>query len=156
MVWNSFCQPKHRVFFWLLLRDRLSTRNILKRKNMVLQSYNCVLCDLSSEETVHHLFLQCEFAKQCWQMLGVDIPFDIEFPEAMVFLRDAIQSQFFMEAVILLCWAIWMTRNAFIFRNLQPQLSLARSAFVAELKLLTHRAHSRRNQPFNQWLQLLL
>jgi len=43
-IWNCFCQPKHRVFFWLLLKDRLSTRNILKRKNMTLQSFSCVLC----------------------------------------------------------------------------------------------------------------
>ena len=65
-IWKSFCQPKHMVFFWLLLKDRLSTRNIQKRKNMFLPSYSCVLCDMDTEESVHHLFLQCEFAKQCW------------------------------------------------------------------------------------------
>jgi hypothetical protein len=64
-IWDCFCQPKHRVFFWLLLKDRLSTRNILRRKNMFLQTYTCVLCAHNIEETVHHLFLHCEFAKQC-------------------------------------------------------------------------------------------
>ena len=44
-VWKSFCQPKHKVFCWLLLKDRLSTRNILRRKNMQLESYNCELCN---------------------------------------------------------------------------------------------------------------
>jgi len=44
-LWDCFCQPKHKVFFfWLLLKDRLSTRNILRRKNMALESYNCVFC----------------------------------------------------------------------------------------------------------------
>lgn len=43
-LWECFCQPKHKVFFWLLLKDRLSTRSILRRKNMHLESYNCVLC----------------------------------------------------------------------------------------------------------------
>jgi len=33
-IWKSYCQPKHKVFFWLLLKDRLSTRNIFKRRNM--------------------------------------------------------------------------------------------------------------------------
>lgn len=28
-LWRSFCQPKYKVFCWLLLKDRLSTRNIL-------------------------------------------------------------------------------------------------------------------------------
>jgi hypothetical protein len=31
-LWKSYCQPKHKVFYWLLLKDRLSTRNILKEK----------------------------------------------------------------------------------------------------------------------------
>jgi len=33
-LWKSYCQPKHRVFFWLLMKDRLSTKNILKRRKM--------------------------------------------------------------------------------------------------------------------------
>lgn len=63
--WKCFCQPKHKVFFWLLLRDRLSTRNILRRKNMHLDSFSCVLCQLNVEETVTHLFLDCSFARSC-------------------------------------------------------------------------------------------
>jgi hypothetical protein len=37
----------------------------LKRKNMVLQSYNCVLCSQGCEEVVEHLFLHCDFARSC-------------------------------------------------------------------------------------------
>lgn len=33
---KSQCQLKHRVFFWLLIKDRPSTRNLLRRKNMHL------------------------------------------------------------------------------------------------------------------------
>lgn len=35
-IWKSYCQPKHKVFCWLLLKDRLSTRNILRIKHMEL------------------------------------------------------------------------------------------------------------------------
>ena len=62
-LWKTSCQPKIKVFFWLLREDRLSTRNILRRKNMQLQSYNYVLCQSNSEETVQHLFLVCFFTK---------------------------------------------------------------------------------------------
>jgi len=48
-------------------------------------------------------------------MIEVDMPDIIEFPDAMSFLKDAIHSRFFMEAAILLCWAVWKTRNALIF-----------------------------------------
>jgi hypothetical protein len=27
--WNSSCQPKHKVFFWLLIKNRLNTRGLL-------------------------------------------------------------------------------------------------------------------------------
>ena len=57
-AWKSWCQNKHKVFCWLLLRNRLSTRELLRKKNMELEDYSCVLCDSSSDETlVHLLFL---------------------------------------------------------------------------------------------------
>jgi hypothetical protein len=40
-IWNSSCQARHKFFFWLLLHDRLNTRNILGRKKMNLPCYNC-------------------------------------------------------------------------------------------------------------------
>jgi hypothetical protein len=44
------CQQKHKVFLWLLRQDRLNTRGLLKRKNMLLESYTCELCLLQREE----------------------------------------------------------------------------------------------------------
>jgi hypothetical protein len=55
-LWKCSTQKKHKAFFWLLLNDRLSTRNLLKRKNRVLPSYDCVLCHFLVEETLDHLF----------------------------------------------------------------------------------------------------
>jgi len=47
LKWLWSCQPKQRVFFWLLINDRLSTRNILRRKHMHLDAYDCAhLCSL--------------------------------------------------------------------------------------------------------------
>lgn len=55
-LWTSTCQLKHEIFFWLLIKDRLNIRNLLRRKNCHLGDYTCVLCDQGTEETVHHLF----------------------------------------------------------------------------------------------------
>ena len=41
-IWKSSSQAKHKFFFWLLLQDRINTRNLLARKNFQLQSYSCV------------------------------------------------------------------------------------------------------------------
>ena len=50
-MWASSNLGKHKFFFWLLLMDRINTRNLLRRKNMELENYNCVLCNSDCEET---------------------------------------------------------------------------------------------------------
>lgn len=43
-MWQSQVAGKYKFFFWLLLKDRLNTRNLLRRKNMHLDENTCVLC----------------------------------------------------------------------------------------------------------------
>lgn len=40
---QSCALGKHKFFFWLLLRDRLNTRNRLRRKNKELPDYSCAM-----------------------------------------------------------------------------------------------------------------
>lgn len=49
-LWKSCCQTKHMAFSWLQIKDRLSSRNMLRRRNMTLDSCNCGLCSLAVEE----------------------------------------------------------------------------------------------------------
>jgi hypothetical protein len=70
-IWKSSCQAKHKFFFWLLLNDRLNTRNLLGRKKMVLQSYNCATLECNREETLQHLFLDMPL---CRGMLELYLP----------------------------------------------------------------------------------
>jgi hypothetical protein len=64
-LWKSSCQARHKFFFWLLLHDRLNTRNLLRRKQFIIQSYSCVILNCNQEETLQHLFLTCPFASAC-------------------------------------------------------------------------------------------
>jgi hypothetical protein len=72
-IWSSKCCNKLRIFAWLLLMDKLNTRNILKRKNFAIQdsNYDCVLCSNNTEETAYHHFFGCPFSKECWQRIGL-------------------------------------------------------------------------------------
>jgi hypothetical protein len=42
---------------WLILRDRLNIRNLLRRKNNRMEdnNYNCVMCNLNTLEITHRL-----------------------------------------------------------------------------------------------------
>jgi hypothetical protein len=65
-LWKSKCTPKMKFFCWLLISDRLNTRNMLRRRNICLNTgYSCMLCHNPPEETVEHLIFHCSFAKQC-------------------------------------------------------------------------------------------
>ena len=55
-IWKNATILRYKVFFWMLLNDRVNTRKLLQRKSFHLPSYNCELCDAHTEETALHLF----------------------------------------------------------------------------------------------------
>lgn len=73
-LWKASCREHHKFFFWLLLLDRLNTRNIMRRKNQHLDSYDCVLSNTSTEETLEHLFFSCHFSQWCWRFVNLQWP----------------------------------------------------------------------------------
>jgi hypothetical protein len=106
---------KHKFFGWLLLWDRLNTRNLLRRKKMILDNYSCVLCSQNTEETLYHLFFLCPFSIACWGPINIVWNTNLA-PEDMI--KEAYLSsnkRFFREVMILACWCIWTHRSSIIF-----------------------------------------
>ena len=54
-IWKSCCQSKQKFFFWLLLYDRLNTRDLMARKNFYVEDNSCVLCPNEANEFRMHL-----------------------------------------------------------------------------------------------------
>jgi hypothetical protein len=154
-LWKATAQKKHKVFFWLLLKDRLSTRNILRRKNKELPSFNCVLCNLQTEETLEHLFLRCPFTVDCWHLLQLFVPQGDPF-DILSSFKDQLHVVFFMDPIILMCWSIWMARNDSIFRGQQPVVQEAKTRFKSEFAFVIHRAKARLKQHMSSWLEVLV
>jgi hypothetical protein len=44
-MWKGCCQQKHKVFFWLLIHNRLNTRALLQRKSFLMDDYSCIMCN---------------------------------------------------------------------------------------------------------------
>jgi hypothetical protein len=139
-IWKSSCQPKHKVFFWLLIQDRLSTRNILKRRKMFLPSYDCVLCSSSVEETVDHLFLECDFAGACWGLIGQTVISSPNSFQRFQTFRTQIGKKFFMEIIVIMCWSIWSARNDAVFRGVQPSCLRSLEFFKSTFRQFLWRA----------------
>lgn len=101
-IWKSKCRLKHKVFCWLLLKDRLSTRDILRRKHMELDSDTCELCILQHLEIMAHLFFRCNFAKACWNSIGVTFISTGPILRIIGQIKEKLAVLFYMEIIILM------------------------------------------------------
>ena len=155
-IWKSSCQPKHKIFFWQLLHDRVNTRNLLRRKNFELDDYNCVVRNCHQEETLHHLFWSCPFAAQCWDYICPTRTSNLSVLEAFQDLKDKLQLPFFMEIIILGSWAIWISRNNKIFEHINPSFQGWKHIYLEELKLLKFRMKNKLLPQFLAWLESIL
>jgi hypothetical protein len=124
-IWSFTCCNKLRVFSWLLLMDRLNTRNMLKRKRYKLEgnNYNCVMCPAQREENAFHLFFSCPFTLECWKMIGIQWQMGVPFFQMMELARHNFNHTFFMEVFIIATWHIWKQRNNLIFENCQASIT---------------------------------
>jgi hypothetical protein len=137
-LWKSTVQKKHNVFFLLLLKDRLSTRNILRRKNRVLPSYDCVLYAAPTKETLQHLFLTCPFAQLCWNLIHLAAVQPGDPFLCLTEFRNQLAVSFSMDIIILMSWFIWMEWNDVIFKGTQPALNNVKARFKKEFALVIH------------------
>jgi hypothetical protein len=129
-LWKASAQKKTQGLLLAASKDRLSTRNILRRKNRALPSYDCVLCQLQLEETLEHLLLCCPFASNCWNLLQLTIPAGEPF-QVLQSVKTRLNVSFFMDVIIIMSWTIWMARNCFIFRGSYPTLQATQERFFA-------------------------
>jgi hypothetical protein len=72
-LWKSCCIMSHKTFAWLLLVDRLNTRDMLHRRHWnTIEDKHCELCPLRAHEDRIHLLFQCNFSSRVWNHLQID------------------------------------------------------------------------------------
>lgn len=139
-IWKSECPIKYKVFCWLLLVDRLNTRNMLRRRhyNVANNNYACLLCDSPPEETVEHLFFSCPFSQQCWRKLGFSWPNSNNRIQLIHGGRETWSGPMFMDIFIMATWSIWKERNDKHFRRIPQSQTSWLARFKNSFGLLIH------------------
>jgi len=153
-MWTSGNLGKHKFFFWLLLMDRLNTRNMLIRKNRHLDDYNCVLCNTNTEETCFHLFSTCPFSAACWNSINISWNTNLEPLDMVYQARISFGSKIFRELVITACWVIWTTRNGVIFDGKAHSLNQWKRAFKDELGLVRIKSKKKIRDVLIRWCEI--
>ena len=139
-LWKAKSPIKFKMFGWLLLVDRLNTRNMLKRRHFVVVggNYACMFCQNPPEETVEHLFFNCPFSQRCWDVVGMTWPIDDNRLALLGGGRDNWRQPLFMDIFLLAAWSLWMERNNQHFRGIQHSHGAWLARFKHLLELLTH------------------
>ena len=121
-IWNIKSSPKTKFFLWKLMRGAVPLGKNLKARH-INDSAMCTFCAL--EESSLHLFFQCPFAKQIWNVAPFKNTLSVDHISS---LRAGIKA-----SKLLIClppsglaagpllpwivWAIWVARNQKIFNN---------------------------------------
>jgi hypothetical protein len=136
-IWKSKLWPKLKVFAWLLLVDRLNTRNMLKRRHFNIgNDYSCPLCSSGVEETLEHLFFSCPFSTSCWSTLNITWNGDSAIIDKVIEAKENFQEKLFFEVFVIAAWGIWKERNNWIFKSINPSRASWKERVIADLQLL--------------------
>ena len=156
-LWKSKCTPRIKFFGWLLLVDRLNTRNMVRRRHFHLDSGNaCAMCNTSAEEDIFHLFFNCTFATSCWQKLRLRWPNTYDLHEKIAFGRRNSLHGFFMEIFLVASWELWNLRNDKIFNGAPVSTGIWVCKFKKQVKLQLLRVKESFHPQIVQWLDSIV
>ena len=152
-IWKSCCTMKIKMFAWLLLRDRLNTRDMLQRRHWrVTDETHCELCPLRVHEDRIHLFFDCNFSVRVWDYLQIQWEPNDDLQMVVAKARKFFAKPFFMEVVMTACWNIWILRNGKIFRQERPTFGRWKAKFIHDISLLQHRIKLKFKDGFLAWI----
>jgi hypothetical protein len=147
---------KIKVFAWLLISDRLNTKDMIKRRHWnVTDEYHCILCSSHTYEDRIHLFFECVFSIRIWNYLQIDWSVGDTIEEKFIHARKEFGKPFFTEVVILALWHIWKQRNGLIFQHTRPSFRAWRRDFIHDVYLHKHRVKQKHVSQLQTWIDSL-
>lgn len=112
------CIPRIKFFMWLLLHDRVNTRNVLSSRNKYLEEgYACPMFHDNVEETTMHLFFECSFGLvdgMC--LVGSGQYIHDSLFQVIIQLRSGY-------SFMAVAWCIWKERNDLVFNDKVPSIT---------------------------------
>ena len=156
LVWKSKSLPKLRVFMWLLIHDRLNTKDLMLRKHGNFDGGpHCVLCNNSSLENRYHLFFDCPFAVACWNSVHITWNTQVSVSQRILDACHSFTGPCFVEVVAYATWNIWKARNDMIFRDQDASHGSWRVRFSSDLMLHQYRVKANLVAPLLDWSRII-
>jgi hypothetical protein len=155
-IWKFACMMNSKVFAWLLLNDRLNTKDLLVRRNWKVAEDNyCKLCPTRSYEDRLHMFFMCNFSCRICNYLQIDWLVGDDTQSVVAAAKKDFRRPFVMEVMILACWNIWKVRNGKIFTHERHTFAKWKCNFIHDISLLQHRIKSKHIDSLMSWIHSL-
>ena len=127
--WINWVPIKVNTLVWRIDKGRVPTRVELIRRNIVLPSARCPMCN-SADESVSHIFFSCIFASGVWSLVWRWCKMSVaSFADYEAVLKWPLSSSNSAKEKKIICgifwvtsWAIWKERNKVVFQNGDPKV----------------------------------
>jgi len=115
-VWSIKAPPRIHFFLWLLMHNKVLTRDNLSKKRKV-EDAACLFC--CEPESVQHLFSECVVAKQMWQIISGLLDCEVGKNLDSIGVMWLSNKRFCVHNMICAAglWALWKLRNVLCFQN---------------------------------------
>ncbi|XP_071689022.1 uncharacterized protein [Rutidosis leptorrhynchoides] len=156
----DFLPKKVGLFVWRAKQNRIPVRVELDKRGIDLDSVRCPVCD-NDLETVEHIFIHCQFAKDLWLRVFrwwnlSRLPYENmgELFQGCVDSNHPELRSKLWKAIEWVCgYMIWRNRNLTVFQEKKGNSSMT----LNELQIKAFEWISRRSQKLNiSWSQWLL
>ncbi|XP_045797508.1 uncharacterized protein LOC123891638 [Trifolium pratense] len=123
-LWKLNVPPKHSHLLWRALKNALLVKGNLFKRGVRCEPL-CPRCS-NTTETINHVFLECEWAKQVWFASSLNLNLGLnqisEFFDWINFMKNNTDKEC-MEKITAITYGIWYARNMLVFQNkyLPPQ-----------------------------------
>jgi len=155
-IWQSKCMPRIKFFTWLLLNDRLNTRDMLRRRHQVLEEgYQCVMHQQNIDETLHLLFFYCSSSQSRWFAVGIQWDMQGDLEQLLIHQKQNFSGPMFMDLFMITSWCIWKERNDYIFQHKPPSMATWKRRFRDEVKLHLYRVPPNLQDVIMNWTNSL-
>ncbi|KAM6563484.1 hypothetical protein CsatB_023482 [Cannabis sativa] len=121
-VWNRLNIPRHSFFLWIVVQDRLRTRERLYKLNIIGEDF-CLFCKDQTESS-EHLFFSFSFSKLCLSQVKAWLGWRVEttaLNRLLRWLERAKISRFhkvvLVAAVVALVYHLWKNRNDILWNS---------------------------------------
>ena len=122
IVWEKLSIPRHRIVFWLVMLEKLKTKERLGNMGVVTD-LKCLLCT-EETETIPHLFFECRYSRECLEEIKRWLGLNSKATRLDKLLRwikkskqTAIQKRVSYAIICALVYQVWKVRNGVLWES---------------------------------------